>query len=58
MTSIGLVLTSVVMLACEATVEGVPEGALARVGDQVIEADQVEAVEAHALMECRPWAKQ
>ena len=43
MTSIGLVLTSVVMLACEATVEGVPEGALARVGDQVIEADQVEA---------------
>jgi hypothetical protein len=46
MTSIGLSVTSVVMLACEAKVEGVPEGALARVGEAVIEVEQVEATHA------------
>jgi hypothetical protein len=40
-------LTSVVMLvACEATVASVPEGAFARVGEVVIEAAQVEAEQA------------
>jgi hypothetical protein len=34
-----------VMLACEATVDTVPEGAVARVGDVVIEAAQVEAAQ-------------
>lgn len=46
MTAIGLALTSVVMLACGATVDSVPEGAFARVGEVVIEAAQVEASQA------------
>jgi len=44
MTLIGLALASVVMSGCEAEVEGVPEGAVARVGDVVIEATQVDGV--------------
>ena len=43
MTLIGLGLASVVMPACEAEVDTVPEGALARVGEVVIEAEQVES---------------
>jgi hypothetical protein len=39
-------MAAVVILGCEATVEGVPEGALALVGDQVIEADQLQATHA------------
>ncbi|KIG12141.1 hypothetical protein DB30_01875 [Enhygromyxa salina] len=40
-------MTSLVMLmACEATIEGVPEGAVARVGEVVIETAQVEASQA------------
>ncbi|PRP91658.1 hypothetical protein ENSA5_53670 [Enhygromyxa salina] len=46
MTAIGLALTSLVMIACEAKVEGVPEGALARVGEVVIEPEMVEATHA------------
>ena len=38
-----LLLTSVVMSGCEATVDAVPEGALARVGDTVIEGERLEA---------------
>ncbi|WP_106090599.1 peptidyl-prolyl cis-trans isomerase [Enhygromyxa salina] len=40
-------MTSVVMLAaCEATIEGVPAGAVARVGEVVVETAQVEASQA------------
>ena len=46
MALIGLALTSVVMLACDATVEGVPPGAIARVGEVVIEGAQVEVTHA------------
>lgn len=46
MAAIGLVVTGVVTLGCEATVDTVPEGAFARVGDVVIEAAQVEASQA------------
>lgn len=46
MASIGLSLTSVVMLACEAQIDAVPAGAIARVGDQVLEAELVEATHA------------
>lgn len=45
MTFIGLALTGMVMLACEATVDTVPEGAVARVGEVVIETAQVEAAQ-------------
>jgi hypothetical protein len=46
MASIGLALTSVVICGCQAQIEGVPEGAIARVGEVVIEAEQVESTHA------------
>jgi hypothetical protein len=46
MTSISLAWTSVVMLACGPTVDTVPDGAYARVGDAVIDAAQVEGSQA------------
>ena len=52
MAPMGLVLTSVVIMTtvvmsgCEAKVEGVPEGALARVGDVVIEGDRLATTQA------------
>ncbi len=39
-------MAALVMLACEAKVDTVPEGALALVGEQVIEADRLEATHA------------
>jgi hypothetical protein len=49
MASIGLVLTSMAMLGCEARVETVPEGALALVGDTIIEPEWVES--SHAQLD-------
>jgi hypothetical protein len=45
----GLLLTSVVMFGCEARVETVPEGALALVGDVVIEPNWIES--SHAQLD-------
>lgn len=49
MASIGLILTSMVMLGCEARIETVPEGALALVGEAVIEPNWVES--SHAQLD-------
>ena len=46
MPTIGPAMAAMVMLACEARVDTVPEGAVALVGDQVIEAEQIEATHA------------
>jgi hypothetical protein len=49
MASIGLLVTSMVMLGCEARVETVPEGALALVGEAVIQSNWVES--SHAQLD-------
>jgi hypothetical protein len=49
MTSIGLLLTSVVITGCEARVDAVPEGAVALVGDVVIGTEWVES--SHAQLD-------